>query len=160
MDMAGRPSAAALFIGCHGGNAHYWPELVLNGSIKNYRTKTAHAGDTIVLRLAYHKRHWVSVTDETHKFKVSRTSGGGYSSAAFETATLGDEGWANSHHHLEGVPDIGTLTYSDAQINGQPLGHVLFLSRAVNRTSAGKLQIKTGPLNSSGKVFRTYFKHS
>lgn len=161
MDDAGRPTAAALFVGCHTGKAHYWPELVLNGRVKNYRAKTAHAGDTIVLRLAYgHKRHWVSVTDETHKFKVSRTSGGGTLSAAFETALIGDEGWANWHHHLQGAPDFGTLTYSNSQINGEPLGHVLFLSRAVNRTSAGKLQIKTGPLFSGGKAFRTYFKQS
>ncbi len=157
---AGRPSTAALFVGCHAGKAHYWPELALKGSIKNYPTKAAHAGDTIVLRLAYdHTSGSVSVVDETHKFKVSRTGDGIGGGILY--AWIGDEGWADSRGRLERVPDFGTLTYLDTKFNGHPLdsrdGALSFAPR--NRTSHGKLQIKTGPFFPGGKAFRTYFRH-
>jgi hypothetical protein len=149
-------SAAALFVGCHGGKAHYWPELEVNGNIKNYRTSTAHAGDTIVLRLNTKSGH-VSVADETHKFKVSRT---GSRNSGGNTAEIGDWGWADSHGRFEGVPDFGTLTYSNTQVYGQPLGHWRWVYGPFNRSSGGTLRITTGKIFGGGKAFRTYFKRS
>jgi hypothetical protein len=52
-----RPSAAALFVGCYAGQAHYWPELELKGRFTNYPTDRAHPGDTIVLRLTSSPKH-------------------------------------------------------------------------------------------------------
>jgi hypothetical protein len=101
---------AALFVGCTHGTANYRPQLTVNRSKKNYGKKAVHAGDTIVLRVSfYRKSSSVSATDETHKFKVKRTSGGG--SSLFEW--IGDEHWGTWPNHLESVPNFGTLTYSD-----------------------------------------------
>ncbi len=156
---AGRPQAAALFIGCDGGKAHYWPQLTANGSIENYRTKTAHPGDKIVLRLAFsRKSSSVSVTDQTHKFKVTRAGGAGGSLYEW----IGDEPWARSPYHLERVPDFGTLTYSNTKVHGHALGSSASSSTLARNdlgTPRGTLQVKTGPLSSDGKAFSTYFKH-
>lgn len=147
---------AAMFVGCRGGKAHYWPELVVRGRIKNYPAKAAHAGDTIVLRLESETGD-VSAVDETHRFKVSRTVAIARGGHSVQSAWIGDEGWLNSHGYLEGAPDFGTLTYSSSRLYGHPLGQSNFVERE-NRTSVG--QINTGPLFSGGKAFRTYFKHS
>jgi hypothetical protein len=152
-------SAAALFVGCYDGKAHYWPELAVNGSIRNYPTKAAHAGDVIVLRLDTQRGGQVSVADETHKLKVSRASPPG-GSVSF--AWIGDGGWADSHDHLEGVPGFGRVTYSNTKVYGGSIEHLPASGQASaeNRSSAGTVQIQTGPLFSNGTAFRSDFKHS
>lgn len=62
---------AALFVGCQGGKAQYWPRLQVDGSSKNYTAKAAHPGDAIVLWLNTRTDH-VSVTDETHTYRLER----------------------------------------------------------------------------------------
>jgi hypothetical protein len=154
----GRTSEAALFVGCRGGRAHYWPRLTLAGKSKNYRAKAAYAGDTIALRVAYdRKRGSVSVTDETHKFEVSRTGAG----AGSVYAWIGDAAWRTSAVSFARVPDFGTLTYRNTKLNGRPLAVAAHFSlvRNVMGTEHGRVQINTSPLASSGKAFSTYFKH-
>ena len=148
---SGRPSAAALFMGCYSGRAHYWPELVVNGSVENHPTKVVQAGDTIVLRLDTRQKDHVAVVDETQGFKVSRSTPRGRS-AMF--AWIGDEGWIGPHDHLEGVPDFGTLTYSHTELYGRSVGDgsAGWIDTPENRsgppwrTSAGTLQIETSKL--------------
>ena len=148
---------AALFIGCHGGKAHYWPRLEVNDSIKNYPATTAHSGDTVVLWLNTRTDH-VSVADQTHKFKVSRT--GPRENWFNNSAWIGDGGWTNSHGRLERVPDFGTLTYANTKVYGESLRRWGWVTGPFNRTSGRTLQIRTSLLSSSGEAFKTYFKHS
>lgn len=148
---------AALFVGCHGGKAQYWPRIEVDGSIKNYPAKPAHAGDKIVLWLNTKSDH-VSVADETRAFKVSRT--GPRENWFNNSAWIGDWGWTNSHGRLERVPDFGTLTYSNTKVYRESLRRWGWVNGPFNRTSGRTLQIKTGPLSNSGEGFRTYFTHS
>lgn len=151
---------AALFIGCHGGKAHYWPALNGVTETKDYPADVAHAGDLIVLRVyqtPLAPGPTVSVVDETHKFRVSTThiECGACSPIV---GWAGDSGWRTSGGRLEGVPDFGTLTYTNTRVHGHPLGQTS-PSRHNRRTNV-TLQIKTGPLFNSGTAFRTFFKHS
>ncbi len=148
---------ASLFVGCHGGKAHYWPELEVRGNVKNYPTRAAHAGDTIILWLDTKSGH-VSVADKTHKFKVSRTDRPRSRTTNVEEAWIGDAGWTKSHGRVERVPDFGTLTYSNTTISREPFDH-WFLGK-VNQSSGKTLQIATGLPFGGGKAFRTDFKHS
>jgi hypothetical protein len=152
---------AGLFIGCHAGKARYWPELKWEvAKTKNYPTDVARAGDTIVLRL-YSTTEApgpaVSVVDKTHRFHVSKTHIE-CGACSPNVGWAGDSGWRTSGGRLEGVPDFGTLTYTNTRVHGHPLGQTS-PTRHDRRTNA-RLQIKAGSLFNSGTAFRTFFKHS
>lgn len=154
-------SAATLFVGCDRGKAYYWPELQVSdargGTIKNYPTKAAHAGDTIVLHVKYGH---VSVVDRTHKFKVSLLNG-----TKSDEVWIGDLGWLNPTgtpspprtFRVAPVPDFGTLTFTNTRLGRRPLGHRGF--RSDRQTPRGTLQIKTGLPFNGGMAFRTIFEH-
>jgi hypothetical protein len=145
---------AALFVGCVRGKAHYWPELEVNGQMKSYRTRAIHPGDLIVLRVNTYSGR-VSLADQARDFKVSRTgprdSGGPYS-------LIGVGGWADSRGRVEPVPDVGTLTFSNSRVYGQPLGGGQFLIGHALDWWTGTSVVKTGNFFDHGTAFRTYFR--
>lgn len=155
-----RPSAANLILRCFKGKPSYFPELVVNGSNRNYFKFEARPGDKVVLHIsAGPQRTLVSVDDKTLRFKRSV---GGRGSSHVSDPWVGDVGWSNAHKKLEGVPDFGKLRFSDSMLNDEPFGSAKALQR-FNRVTApgtGRVQIETGPFSDFGESFKTVFEHS
>jgi hypothetical protein len=153
-------SAASLIVGCFNGTRQYFPELVVNGSNRNYRTIQAYPGDKVVLHISESPTRTVaSVIDKTQLIEERREGGG---SATVSDPWVGDMGWSNRRSRLEGVPDFRTLRFFGASLNGAPVGYAPKLIR-FNRYSSlgtGVIQIKTGPLSFYLDSFKTIFEHS
>jgi len=77
--------------------------------------------------------------------------------ATVRLAHVGVQGVIDGPSPLRKVPRFGTITFSAAEVNGTALG--ASHPTAVNRTFFGTLQIRTGPLDSTGTSFPTTFKH-
>lgn len=153
-------SAANLIVGCFGGKPRYFPELVVNGLGRNYRKIEARPGDKVVLQISEGpRRTFVSVNDKTRPFKRSLAGGG---SSSVRKPWVGDVGWSNARKKLEGVPDFGTLRFSDATLNGEPFGFARKLRRFDRFTApgTGTLQIESGRFSAYGESFKTVFEHS
>ncbi len=154
-------SGPSLFIGCYQGRARYFPELVVNGSIKNYlRGSEAHPGDKIILYVSESNvGTFVSAVDQTRHFTRSR-SGSGSGSVTFPN--VADYDWVRSGR-VQPVPNFGKLRFTGAKVNGKPLTAFSSLARYdmwSRGTSGGTLNIATGPIASGGEAFNTFFKHS
>lgn len=107
-------SLAGLFVGCENGKANFFPNLEVNGSSHKYTDLRAKPADTIVLRVAESASSTaVSVVDKTHKFRASLKGAGRNKLLG---PWVGDVGWYSPR--LLGVPDFGTLHFSDSKLNG------------------------------------------
>lgn len=159
-DSRGRQfSAASLIVGCFNGAPRYFPELVVNGSTKNYVRVRARPGDKVVLRISEGPaRTFVSATDHTHPFR--RTSRGAGSNRV-TNPWVGDVGWSNARSRLEGVPDFGTLSPFDSTLNGRPFGSAPNRVRfdRVNTLGTGTVQIDTHQFSIDREAFETVFEH-
>lgn len=154
-------SGPSLFIGCYQGRARYFPELVVNGSIKNYlRGSEAHPGDKIVLYVSESKvGTFVSAVDQTRHFTRSRSGSG---SGSVQFPTVSDYDWVRSGV-VQPVPNFGKLRFSGAQVNGKRLTALSSLARYdmwSRGASGGTLNVTSGPIASGGEAFSTFFKHS
>ena len=149
-------SSAFLFTGCVNGKAVNWPALVINGTEKNYTTTRFSAGDIISLHtMVTTARTTVQVTDVTRGITKKLTGAGGRSSAAY----VGDTAWSSSTGKLLGVPNFGTLTFTNCLIDGDTLAVSLpYETQRVN--SSNTVQIATRSLSSTGTAFATNYKHS
>jgi hypothetical protein len=61
------------------------------------------------------------------------------------------------------VPNFGTLRFSNAMLSGSPFdsyGTASNIDQFDRYSSAGKLQIATGPFAANKESFQTVFKHS
>jgi hypothetical protein len=76
-------------------------------------------------------------------------------SAAF----IGDDGWATSTGRLLGVPNFGTLAFTNCLMDGKTLAS--WHPREYQRVNhAGIVQIAPGALSSAGTGFATSYNHS
>jgi hypothetical protein len=100
-------------------------------------------------------RTTVQVTDVTRGITKKLTGAGGRSSAAY----VGDTAWSSSTGKLLGVPNFGTLTFTNCLIDGDTLAVSLpYETQRVN--SSNTVQIATRSLSSTGTAFATNYKHS
>jgi len=91
----------------------------------------------------------------TGLMSVCRERAGASASAAF----IGEDGWVTSTGTLLGVPNFGTLTFTNCLIDGKTLAswHPHEYQR-VNHV--GIVQIAPGALSLAGTAFATYYNHS
>ncbi len=151
-------SDAGIFVGCSGGKARYYPAFRLHGKEKDYPTLKARAGDTVNLSIQMGGKHTrLSVQDTTTKSASKNLSGGGVSAVAFPWT--GDLGWPTSSLTPQGVPDFGTVTFSNTLFIGAPLGKFSELEQ-FNRYDGSTLQISTTGFKSHPTKFKTGFHHS
>jgi hypothetical protein len=73
-------------------------------------------------------------------------------------ATVGVDAVAVDSGLLLGVPPFGAITFRGAKVDGSALG--ASDPTAINRVKFSTLQIRTGPLDSTGTSFSTTFKHT
>jgi hypothetical protein len=151
-------SLAGMVLGCLRGQQVSYPSFTVNGTTYNYELEEAHPGDKIVVKASEGaKGTTVSLVDETHKRVSARRKG---SAATQVTAAfLGNGGVLNSNSKLLGVPDFGTISFSNSTIGGKALGSFSSLVQYNRQTSKGTLQIQTGPLASDLESFQTVFEH-
>jgi hypothetical protein len=156
------PSQVGTFVGCVKGKPDYFPFVVLNGHSTNYTSDHFKAGDTVALRLVEGpKGASISITDVTRKITEKKT-GAGKKGLGFPG--IGDGSWVVNGNEL-GVPNFGTLSFTDCIRNSQALGAggspsapAVFRYNRVSKQ--GVLQIKTGGLSANKEAFHTTFKHS
>jgi len=149
-------SAAFVFTGCQDGKAVYYPGLVINGTETDYTATPFSAGDVIKVSASVTTSGTtVQVADVTTGVTKTFTGAGASAVAAF----IGDRGWATSTGTLLGVPNFGTLTFTNCLIDGTALasGHPREYLRA---NHAGIVQIAPGAVSSAGPAFATYYNHS
>lgn len=147
-------SAAFLFTGCRGGKAVYFPAVVVNGRETNYTAAPFHAGNVVaVATKVTTKGTTVSVTDTTTGVTKKRTGPGASPSAAY----VGDSDWVSNGTVL-GVPNFGTLTFTNCSVDGKALARSH--PARYQRVSGSVLQIATGALASAGTAFPTHYKHA
>lgn len=147
-------SSAFLFTGCVNGKAVYYPALIINGNETNYTTTPFSAGNAINLSTKVTTSGTtVQVTDVTTGVTKKRTGAGAHASAAY----ISDSAWYSSTGALLGVPNFGTLTFTNCLIDGRALGgwHPGEYQRV---NSAGIVQIAPGALSPAGTAFSTYYK--
>lgn len=148
-------SSAGVVLACQKGVPYYFPAINLNSATThNYPAIEFHPGDKVVLRVSENTDSTaVSVKDTTlHKGKV--LTGGGATKVGYPW--VGDEAQLTSSGPAP-VPNFGTVTYSNATVNGGSLASFTRFNRV---SSGGILQIKTGPLAGNGESFSTVYKHS
>ncbi len=149
-------SVAFLFTGCVNGTAVYYPGLVINGTETDYPASAFSAGDVITLSTSVTTTGTtLQVTDVTAGVTKKLTGAGASASAAY----IGDDGWATSTGTLLGVPNFGTLTFTNSLIDGKaPASWRPLKYLRVNH--AGIVQIAPGSLSLAGTAFVTYYNHS
>jgi hypothetical protein len=153
---------AGLFVGCYGGTAHYWPELGIGSTQKNYSlgASDAHPGDVVVVTAHLSTTQSAVTTNNKTRNIIRQLTGAG--AQFFASPWVGDDGWLSSVGNpgtLEGVPAFGSLTFTNSL-----LFNSAFDRQAVagfNRvTGSGTVQITVGGFFASGKDFSTFFKHA
>lgn len=158
----GNTNAAGVVTGCNGKQAYYWPSLTLNNAVKNYSSDKAYPGDKVKLSITQSDSATdVSANDLTHKFDVKRTAAG---NATGDDLLVGEDAWDDPTQL--GVPDFGTLSFSNALLNGSPFGSfgsassLVQYDRYTSTAASGKLEIATSPFASNKESFKTTFKRS
>ena len=153
-------AAANLFVGCYGGTAHYWPALVFGSTAKNYNQggSDAHPGDVVVVSafLSTTKSAVKAVNTTRHITRELTGPGEQFYNSPF----VGDDGWFSTSNTLEGVPNFGTLTFTNSLLSGSPFAQAISLARVDRVTSGGTVQITVSGFSNSGRNFATFFKHS
>jgi hypothetical protein len=153
-------SGVGVFVGCFKHKPDYFPFIYLNGTNTDYGAGVVQPGDRIVLRLSEGPNNSeLTFQDLTHNLVKVKT-GAGLKGLGFPG--IGDDSWFINNAEL-GVPNFGTITFSQCTVNGVALGSggsakspaTLQYDRA---TKAGTVQISTGSL-SANRTFTTYFKH-
>jgi hypothetical protein len=153
-------SYARLYVGCTaGGVARYYPSLVVNGAVKNFASKAAHAGDTVQFTVSQSSSKVTdAVVDVTHKVVVSANGTG---SGTSQGVTAGAYP-ALSGSTASAVPNFGSVSFSSALINGYPFGSAGSELQAadLSTTSGGPVQIRTTYSARMKEAFATVFAHS
>ncbi len=152
-EINGTVSSASLVLGCNGGAAVFFPSLVVNGKVTNYKAAKISPGNTIILTASSSAaQNYVQVVNQTTK-GAARLTG----TFAPSVPWIGDNGWTVNGHLLR-VPDFGSLTYYNCSVDGSPITSGTW--RAYNRVdSLGITEISTGPIGSAnGSGFTTTFK--
>jgi hypothetical protein len=161
-EIAVNHSTVGLLVGCYKGKPDLFPFIELNGANKNYVGAHPRAGDKIVLHLSEGpQKASLQFADETRKIFESR-KGSGQKGLGFPD--IGDGAWFVSGQEL-GVPNFGTVHFTDCRVNGRALGSggsasapaVLRYERV---NSHGTVQIKTGRFTAHKSAFTTFFRHS
>ena len=150
-------SAAFVFAGCVGGQATFFPGVVVNGTETDFQSMPVAAGDVIdVTTKVSVNRTRVEVTDVTTGVTQKPSNGAG---AKANAALFGDNGWGSSTGRLEHVPVFTKLTYKDCLLDGNSLAstHPQALQRV---NSIGTVQITTGNFWPGGTAFTTHFMHT
>jgi hypothetical protein len=149
-------SIAFVFTGCVNGTATYYPGLVVNGAVTNYRKSPLAAGDVIDLTTKVSvNRTRAQVTDVTTGVTQKIIGAGGRARAAW----IGDDGFSTSTGQEVHVPDFGKLTLKNCLVDGKALAswHPHGYQRVNSR---GTVQIATGAFWPGGNTFTTRFEHS
>jgi hypothetical protein len=151
-------SQAGVATGCASGKAVYFPFLIANNAEANYTALHFAAGNVINLSASVTTTGiTVQVTDVTTGVSVTNTITGAGASA--NAAWIGDDGWYNSSGTLLGVPNFGTLTFTNCLIDGNTLQR--WNPQQYQRVnSTGVVQIATGALSTAGNAFTTTYKHA
>ena len=152
----GSTSAAALFIGCSGGRAHYYPVFLEDGVATTYSSDPARPGAKIQLSVSFNANGGTLSVVDTARNGASRTltmAGTSETSDPF----IGDSAWPSPGP----VPSFVKLTFSKAMLLGHPLGaYAGELVRYDMATEAGTVQIETGSFAGGRESFPTLFEHS
>jgi|GEM_PF-2700427 len=154
-------SAAGLVIGCNGPQAYYWPSVTVDNAVTNYPSDGARPGDKIDLSVTQSfAATTVTVTDVTRGFAVKQTGAGGGTGVDL---LVGLGAWNDQQQ--ASVPTFGTVSFSDAMLNGSPFGSFGTASNLerfdrYTSSSAGTLQIATGAFAGDKTAFDVSFKHS
>jgi hypothetical protein len=149
-------SAAFLFTGCVAGKAGYFPGVVINGTETDFTATAIKAGDVINLSTTVTTSGTtVQVTDVTTGVTNKLIGAGASSDAAY----TGDSGWYISATTLAGVPNFGTLSFTNCLIDLKTLAS-RDPAEYLRATKAGTVQIAPGALSTAGTAFSTYYNHS
>jgi len=141
------------------GAARYYPSLVVNGTVENVMADSARAGDTVEFAVTQSDAKMTdTVIDVTHKFNVTRNGNG---SGTGQGILAGDFA-AVSGSTTAGVPNFGTVTFSNAVVNGYPFDTTPagLTADDLSTNSAGPVQITTTSPGRNPEQFLTVFKHS
>jgi hypothetical protein len=150
-------SAAALFVGCYQGKAHYFPSLVIDGANHNYATLKAGVGDKVVLHVSQGASGTVvSVVDKSRKGVKKTLNGAG--SQAGNAPWVGDSSWNNPGPLA--VPNFGKIDFSGATLDGQPFGSAGSALVRWDRVNGTTTQITTSAFANNHESFTTVFRHS
>ena len=151
-------SVAGVATECASGKAVYFPFLVADGTEADYTALHFAAGNVINLSASVTTTGiTVQVTDVTTGVTVTNTITGAGASA--NAAWIGDDAGSSSTGSLLGVPNFGTLTFTNCLIDGQTLQS--WKPQQYQRVnSTGVLQIATGALSTGGNAFTTTYKHA
>ena len=144
-------TAAGVAVGCNGTTPFYQGEIVINGTVTPVNT-TIHPGDKIITSLTVSATSTTgSFQDATTHFKQPISGPGGKPTGS----CIGIDG---SEHGPSDppVPIFGKVVFSAGTINGKTIAGSG--ATPVNMDdSGGVLQIRTGPLNSTGNGFTSTF---
>jgi hypothetical protein len=151
-------SIAGVATQCASGKAVYFPSLVANNTEADYTALHFAAGNVINLSASVTTTGiTVQVTDVTTGVTVTNTITGAGASA--NAAWIGDDPWYSSTGTLLGVPNFGTLTFTNCLIDGNTLQS--WNPQQYQRVnSTGVVQIATGALSAGGNAFTTTYKHA
>jgi len=151
-------SVAGVATECASGKAVYFPFLIANNAEANYPALHFAADNVINLSASVTSTGiTVQVTDVTTGVTVTNTITGAGASA--NAAWIGDDAGSSSTGSLLGVPNFGTLTFTNCLIDGQTLQS--WKPQQYQRVnSTGVLQIATGALSTGGNAFTTTYKHA
>ncbi len=149
-------SSAFLFTGCVNGKSVDFPALVINGSETNYPKSLFSAGDVISLSTKVTTAGTTVQARDASTGVTRKLTGAG---AAASAAYIGDSAWFTSGGALLGVPNFGTLTFTNCLIDGGALA-VSLPSQYQRVNSSSTVQIATGSLSPGGTTFATTYNHS
>lgn len=155
-----RSSSAGVFVGCHKGKPHYFIVLVVNGANHEYRRLVPEPGDRVALHVFQSPTSIVVSAIDKSRQGVRQTLHGAGTKGG-NGPWVGDTAWDKPIPNELGVPNFGTLQFSNAKLNGKPFGaaggSALVRWNRVKGTTT--TQIKTSKLIGE-KSFTTTFKHS
>lgn len=112
---------AGVFVGCYGGQAHYWPDISINGHETKYDVGSdAQPGGTITLTVRLGAaQSSATVVDHTRALTKTLT---GVGSTSWGGPYVGDDARYNQKGQRLGVPSFGTLSFSQCTFDGAAYG--------------------------------------
>ena len=147
-------SGAGVFLVCQNGATIYQAEAIVNGT-GTALSVTVAKGDVIITTVSVTAtKVTVTLKDTTKKF--SKTLSG---SGAVPSEVLDGINSLTSGGTQLAVPNFASIHFTGSSIDGKTL--TAATAKAVDMaTTAHVLQIKTGPLDATGKKFTETYKHS
>jgi hypothetical protein len=151
--VSGWVSAGGIVVGCQSGVATYAAEAVINNTPSDLDLSPV-PGDMISTSVVIVPGETQVVVDDVTQDLSATTS-----QAVGMVGTYISNGIdAERTPAVLPVPNFGVMTFSNTSIDGRTVKAAH--GKAINRVTAGVLQIKTGKLNKAGNQYTETFVHS